>query len=67
MALRRVRSKSEPKFDSIVSDEWLEAFPDDFDVLPDIEPPAPVPAAPRQTDESPLPPLQSEDDSTSYR
>ena len=49
MALRRVRSKKSPKFESIVSDEWIEAFPDDWEVLGDDIENAHVAAVARQT------------------
>lgn len=35
MALVRVRSKSKPRFESIVSEEWVARFPDDWDVIAD--------------------------------
>lgn len=49
MALRRVRSKKSPKFESIVSDDWIAAFPDDWDVLDDDLDSAKVSAIARQT------------------
>lgn len=63
MSIRRVQSKSEPKYKSYVSDEWLERFPDDFDVIDDDL--DPVAAASRRPDTESLPRLTS--DPSDYR
>jgi hypothetical protein len=60
MALHRVRSRAHG-FESIVSDEWLEAFPDDFDVI-DNEPIDRVPASSRRPDTESLPRIAPDDD-----
>lgn len=67
MALHRVRSKSEPKFESIVSDEWLTRWPDDFDVIDDEAAPGPVTAQSRRPDTAALPTVTPDDSDPDYR
>lgn len=66
MALHRVRSKSEPKFESVVSDEWLDRWPEDFDVIDD-EPIDRVNAQSRRPDTAALPTLTPDDSDPDYR
>lgn len=42
MALRRVRSKTEPHFDSVIADETIARWPDDWELIEDAAPAAPA-------------------------
>jgi hypothetical protein len=66
MALHRVRSKTEPAYESIASDEWLERWPDDFDVIDD-EPTDRRTAASRRPDTGALPTIAPTDPDSDYR
>lgn len=65
MALHRVRSR-EHGFESITSDEFLERWPDVFDVIDD-EPIDRVNASSRRPDTAALPTIAPNDPDSDYR